>query len=127
MKRLLAIGLLSLSLAGCATSSVKLNTTVSLNTLLGAESAYGIALSAERAYKRLPLCQTGTVATALNPCAQRSIVVKLQAADRQAISAINAANAFIKTYPTVDASNVISAAESAVGTLQTILSSSGVK
>jgi hypothetical protein len=90
------------------------------------QSAYGIALSGERAYKALPLCLTGTTATVLNPCAQRSVIVRLQAADRQAISAIRQANTFIKTYPTVDASNVIAAASTAVGSLRNILSSAGV-
>jgi hypothetical protein len=126
MKKLFAIALVAIGLAGCATPSVKLNTAVGLNTMLGVESAYGIALSGERAYKALPLCLTGTRATVTNPCAQRSVIVRLQAADRQAISAIRNANTFIKTYPTVDASNVIAAASSAVGTLQSILSANGV-
>lgn len=126
MKKLFAVLLVGLSLAGCASSSLKLNSAMGLNTILGVEGAYGIALSGERAYKALPLCLTGTKATPLSPCAQRSIIVRLQAADMKAISAIKNANAFIKAYPTVDASNVIGAASAAVSAIQNILSTSGV-
>ena len=130
MKKIFAIALLCVGLAGCGGGKLlpklDLNTSVTLNTMLGMESAYGIALSGERAYKALPLCLTGTKATVTNPCAQRSVIVRLQAADRKAISAIQQANAFIKAYPTVDASNVISAARTAVSALQGILSTSGV-
>lgn len=127
MKRIIALGVLALALAGCAHPSLNLNNAVTLNTMLSVESAYGIALSGERAYKALPLCATGTVATVTNPCAKRSVIVRLQAADLKVISAIDQANTFIKNYPTVDASNVIGAASSAVSSLQSILSQNGVQ
>jgi hypothetical protein len=128
MKKLFAIALLGLSLAGCVGSlpSLNLNNAVTLNTMLSVESAYGIALSGERAYKALPLCRTGTTISITNPCARRSVIVRLQAADLQAMSAIENANTFIKAYPTVDASNVIAAASSAVGAIKSILSANGV-
>ena len=129
MKRLILALAFAGSLAGCAGQlpSLDLNTTVSRNTMLGVESAYGIALSGERAYKSLPLCLTGATESVINPCARRSVIVRLQAADLKAISAIRSANTFIKKYPTVDASNVIGAAQLAVGSLQSILGSAGVK
>jgi hypothetical protein len=128
MRKLLILAAVGLSLGGCATGpKLNLNSSVSLNTMQSIEAAYGIALSGERAYKALPLCKTGTVATVTSPCAQRSVVVNLQAADRKAISAIQQANAFIKTYPTVDATNVISAAATAVDNLKNLLSSTGVQ
>lgn len=130
MKKLFIAALLAVGLAGCSTAklpSLDLTSSVTLNTMQSIEASYGIALSGERAYKALPLCRTGTVATVTDPCAQRSLVVRLQAADRKAISAIQQANAFIKKYPTVDATNVISAAATAVGALQNLLSSNGVQ
>jgi hypothetical protein len=128
MRKLLILAAVGLSLGGCATGpKLNLNSSVSLNTMQSIEAAYGIALSGERAYKALPLCKTGTIATVTSPCAQRSVVVHLQAADRKAISAIQQANTFIKTYPTVDATNVISAAATAVDNLKNLLSSTGVQ
>jgi hypothetical protein len=107
------------TLGGCATlPSLSLNTTVSRNTILGIESAYGVALSGERTYKQL--CKTHAVT---GSC--RTVVAQLQAADLKAIGAIRYAITFVKTYPTVDATNVISAAVTAVGDLQTILNSAG--
>lgn len=128
MKKLLIAGALaaSVALGGCASQGLQLNSQVSLNTLDGVVGVYGTALSAERAYKALPLCKTGTKFSAANPCAQRSIVVRLQNADAVAIAAITRANAFVKAYPTVDATNVISAAASAVSALQAVLNATGV-
>ncbi len=123
MKKLIIIAALALSLAGCASlPTVRVQNAVTLNTMLGVEGAYGSALTAARTYKALPLCLTGTRATPTNPCAQRSIVARLQAADRRAVAAIHQANSFIKNYPTVDASNVISAASAAVTSMQSVLS-----
>lgn len=120
---------LAASLGGCAGKlpTLDLNTSVTNNTLLGTEAAYGIALSGERAYKALPLCKTGTTPSITNICAKRSVIVRLQAADRKAVSAIDAANTFIKNYPTIDATDVIAAAQAAVTALKGILSSEGVQ
>jgi len=128
MRKLLILAAVGLSLGGCATGpKLNLSSSVSLNTIQSVEAAYGIALSGERAYKAIPLCKTGTVATVTSPCAQRSVVVKLQAADLKAISAMKKANTFMKAYPTVDATNVISAAATAVGDLQDLLAKNGVQ
>lgn len=119
MRKIVVLSI-ALALGGCATSRLTLDTTVSRNALLGVESAYGIALSGERTYKKL--CQTHAVT---GSC--RTIVAQLQAADRTAIQSIHAAVAFVKTYPNVDASNVIGAANTAVYQLQSILTSNGVQ
>lgn len=118
MKKVIVLTL-ALALGGCATSRLNLSTTVSMNSLLGVEAAYGVALSGERAYKRL--CASHAVT---GSC--RTVVASLQAADRTAIQAIHSARDFIKTYPTVDAFNAISAASAAVGQLQLILTANGV-
>lgn len=126
MRKFIFVSIIGLTLAGCAGAtlpSLDLNTSVTRNTLYSVEGSYGIALSGERAYKALPLCLTGTTINFTNLCAKRSTIVKLQAADRVAISAIKNANAFIKAYPTLDATNVISAAQQAVGSLQQVVAS----
>jgi hypothetical protein len=122
MRRLLIVPVLALSLAGCAAlPTLNLSGTVSMNTLLGVEASYGSLLTAERAYKALPLCKTGTSPGVSNVCAKRSVIVRLQLADRNAVGAIKAAVAFVEQYPTVNASNIIGAAQSAVATLSSIL------
>jgi hypothetical protein len=128
MRKIILAAIIGLSLAGCSNMpKLDLSNSVTLNTMLSVESAYGVALSGERAYKALPLCRTGVPVTVTNPCAKRSVIVNLQAADRKVISAIRQANTFIKTYPTVDASNLISAASAAVSSLQSILAQNGVQ
>lgn len=118
--RKIAMIALALALAGCATfKPLDLNTTVSRNTLVGIESGYGIVLSGERTYKSL--CVAKSI-----PVTCRAVVVRLQAADRKTAQAIHAAAKFISTFPTVDASNVISAAQSALDELRSILGSTGV-
>lgn len=121
MKKLFLPIFLALALAGCAGTlpSLQLNTTVSRNTMLAVESAYGVALSGERTYKQL--CKTGAIT---GSC--RLVVGQLQAADLRAIEAIRSAVAFIKAYPTIDATNAIAAATAAVAELQTLLNSTGV-
>lgn len=125
MKKAVLFLALAVSVGGCASNlpSLDLNTTVTRNTLYSVEASYGLAVSGERAYKALPLCKTGTSINFTNLCAKRSTIVKLQAADRVAISAISNANAYIKAYPTLDATNVISAAQQAVGSLQQVVAS----
>lgn len=123
MRRLLIPILLSFAvLGGCAKSlpTLNLSTTVSLNTLLGVEAAYGVALQGERTYKKL--CQTHSIATTCF-----TVVKQLQATDRTAIQAIHSARDFIKSYPTVDPTNYISAAITAVHQLQAILTANGVQ
>jgi hypothetical protein len=122
IRRAVALALGCLALAGCSSlPSVSIKTDATLNTMLGVEAAYGSALTAARAYKALPLCRTGTKATVTDPCAQRSVVVKLQEADLRAVAAIDQANEFIKAYPTVDASNFIAAARTAVDVISSTL------
>lgn len=110
---------LPLLLPGCPGPSLNISSDVTLNTVLGIESAYGIALAGERTYKRL--CINHAV-----PVTCRVIVVNMQAADRKAIIAMRDAVTFIKTYPTVDASNILGAARNAISDLQNIVSAAGV-
>lgn len=120
--RLIAL-LLVLALAGCAT----MNNPISQNSLANIEATYGVALSAANAYRNLPLCKTGTTTSLTNVCARRSIVVKIQSAVTKAQAADLQLRAFVKNNPTLDASSLISALQSAVAFLQSIETSNGVK
>lgn len=126
-KLVAAIAVVSgLALAGCQTvslPSLNLNAAVSLNTIYGIENAYGIAVSAANAYKALPLCRTGSVPGAANVCAKRSVIVNLQAAMRKARLAVNNLVGFQKAYPSVDITNTLSAAQSALIGVQQVLTS----
>ncbi len=126
MRKLMACAALALGLvlAGCQTvalPSLNLANAVTLNTIYGIENAYGVAVSASNAYKALPLCRTGTVPSATNICARRSVVVRLQAAMARARLAVNRMVTFAKTYPSVDLTNLVSAARAALIDVQDIL------
>ncbi len=94
---------------------------MTLNTIYGIYGIYGIAASAANAYKALPLCRTGTVPSAANICARRSVIVRLQAAMVRARLAVNRMVAFAKAYPSVDITNVAGAAQVALSDVQQIL------
>jgi hypothetical protein len=115
-----------LALAGCQTvalPSLNMNTAVALNTVYGIENAYGVAVNAANAYKALPLCRTGTVPSAANICARRSVIERLQAAMFKARLAVNNLVALQKAYPSVDITNALSATQSALIVVQQILAS----
>ena len=115
-----------LALAGCQTvalPSLNLNTAIALNTIYGIENAYGVAVNAASAYKALPLCRTGTVPSASNLCAMRSVIERLQAAMSRARIAVNNLVGLQKAYPSVDITNALSAAQSALIGVQQVLAS----
>lgn len=126
MKKLLIVAALALGLAGCQTvglPSLNLNTAVAMNTVYGVENAYGVAITAADAAKSLPLCATGTTPGATNICVKRSFIVGLQPKVSKARQAVNNMVAFQKAYPTLDVTNVLSAAQTAVSDLQSFLAS----
>lgn len=123
--RKLLIALVALALAGCATIQNPLNIT----RLAQVESTYGIALSAANAYRTLyqvNRCKKGQLEAYNNVCARRSVVLQLQAADRKAKIALDAARAFVVNNPTVDAGSLIAAAQLAVDAFQKIEADNGV-
>lgn len=126
-KLVAAIALVSgLVLAACQTASLpslNLNTAVTLNTIYGIENAYGVAVNAANAYKALPLCRTGSVPGATNICAKRSVIERLQAAMRKARLAVNNLVALQKAYPSIDITNALAAAQSALIGVQQVLAS----
>ena len=128
MRKLVAATALAsgLVLAGCETvslPSLNLNTAVTLITIYGIENAYGVAVNAANAYKALPLCRTGTVPGAANICAKRSVIERLQTAMRKARLAVNNLVALQKAYPSVDLTNALAAAQSALIGVQQVLAS----
>lgn len=123
--RKLAI-VLCVGLAACARIQNPLNVT----RLAQTESAYGIALSAAVGYYsvyKINRCTKARPESAMNICARRSVVVKLQQADRSAQIALDAARDFVTNNPTLDAGSIISAAALAVETFRKVETDNGVQ
>ena len=123
MKKLIGIILLSISIAACST----IRNPISINQLTVVESSYGVALSIAVAYRNTRLCKKDEVPSINNICAQRSVILKLQAADRNAQLALNNARSFIKNNPTLDAFSVIQIAQNAVDGFKLIQQQYGVQ
>ncbi len=127
MRKLFAVAAMicGLALAGCQTTlpTINISNAVALNTVYGVVNAYGLAVTAADAYKALPLCATGTKPSATNICAKRSVIVNLQSAMARARTAVNNLVAFQKTYPTLDITNAVSAAQTALYDVQSVLAS----
>jgi hypothetical protein len=87
----------------------------------GIENAFGVALNAANAYKALPLCRTETEPGVANICAKRSVIERSQSAMRKARLAVNNLVALQKAYPSVDITNALAAARSALIVVQQIL------
>jgi len=125
MRKMVAAVAVASLLGGCTFTmpSFTIGSQVNLNTLEGVIAGYGVMLNAELTYRALPLCKTGAEPSITNICAKRSVIVKLQAADKVANVAVNAAVAFVKANPTVDPSSYLSAARDALTGLRTVLDS----
>lgn len=115
---------LPLLLTGCFAT---IQNPINNNDMAIVYSAYGTVLAVANAYKSLPLCHTGMPPTVTNICARRSVIVQIQAADRRAIYAINAAQQFINQNPTLSAWTMVSAANSAVAAFQQIETMNGLQ
>ena len=71
-------------------------------------------------YRQGHRCTTSALESPTDLCSRRSVVIKLQNADRVAQIALGRADAFIRDNPTIDASAVVYAAKSAVAALYDI-------
>lgn len=136
MKRIILALTLSLALAGCAHNSdgsVTLLPTVanpiSNTRFVSIESTYGIAMTGVRAYiqnyRDGHRCTKTNLESISNICSRRSVVLAMQDANRKADIALGKAKDFIQRNPTLDATSVLDAAESAVGVLQAISQNKG--
>jgi hypothetical protein len=123
----------SLALAGCASGSrislpslsvltASAPNPVTAEDFAAIESAYGVALAGAVAYRNRPLCKKTALESVSNLCARRSIIVRMQDADRRAQVALGSARVFIRDNPTLDAGALISAAKAAVGAFTQIQS-----
>lgn len=118
MQRILLIMALALSLGACATAKNPIDNT----QLATIESAYGVALSGAVAYRNRPRCTKTALESVSNLCARRSIVVRMQAADRSAQVALGRARIFVRDNPTINAGSLIQAAQDAVAFFGSIAS-----
>lgn len=126
-----AAALVALSLGGCAGGKLfgiipiaGVQNPVSNTRFTSIESAYGIALTAANAYadryRSGFRCTKTNLESVTNLCARRSVVIKMQAADRDAQVALGKAKTFIANNPTLDATSLLDAAESAVSAFREI-------
>jgi hypothetical protein len=121
MKKILII-IVALSLSACAT----IRNPITTNQLATVESAYGIALSIAVAYRNTRLCKRNEVPTFSNICAQRSVLLKLQVADRNVQIALAKARLFIRDNPTLDAYDLIQGAQIALDAFKAIEQQHGI-
>jgi hypothetical protein len=124
--KIIAVCLLALSLTACAGIPSPIVNPVTTTSLYDVEAVYGTTLVGAVAYRNLPLCKKSNPFSASNICAYRSIIVKMQAADRKAQIAIVAGRKFITQNPTIDATSVINIAANAVATFQSIVNENRV-
>lgn len=136
--RKLAIALAAvaaLALAGCSGKSVleggtsvtaPIQNPVGKTELVAVESAYGVALAGAVNYRRY--CYSKPVQQLPSACKnRRTVVLKLQDADRKAHGAVVAARRFVRDNPTISAVSAIGAARAAVADFQSVANSTGVK
>lgn len=128
MKRIILALTVALSVTGCATMpdgtkvflpTASVKSPVTPISLYDIKATYVIAQAGADAYIQRyrdgHRCTKIALESVTNICSRRSIVVKLQNADRTAQIALGRVDAFIRDNPTIDASSIIAAAQSAVG------------
>lgn len=123
MKKLLILASTAALLAGCAV----IKNPITNNTLGGMIDTLGIADSALIAYRGLPRCTKTNNFSLTNICHKRSVLVTAQAYDAAANAAVNKAAAFTAANPTLDATSVISAAQSALDIFTSFERANGIK
>ncbi len=131
MYKIIIAIIVSLSLAGCVTNSDGSTTIfpvvknpVTPTSLYDLKATYAVAASGAAEYidryRQGHRCTKTKLESVGNVCSRRSIVVKLQRADRNAQIALGQATVFIRDNPTLNALSVISAAQAAVTTFYNI-------
>jgi hypothetical protein len=120
MRNIILAVTLALSLAGCGLPTINIQNQVNLNTTEGVVAGYGILANQLILLKAQPLCRTGTKPSLMNICVPRSIIVRLQNGMVIAQRAMNSAVAFEAANPTIDPAGYISAASSALLSVQNV-------
>lgn len=132
MKKLASLLIVGMLLGGCSTSfgtrvgeilTTGIANPVTTTQIYNLEATYGIALSGAVAYRERPRCTKTALESISNICARRSIVVKLQEADRKAQIALAQLKNFVSANPTLDASALLDAATTAVTTFNQLQTS----
>lgn len=122
MKRFIAIAFLTLNLAGCLPPSIP--NPVTPTSLYDVKATYAIAQAGVDTYVQRYRdgfrCTKTRLESVTNLCSRRSIVVKMQNAERIAGITLGQAEIFIANNPTIDATSMISAASRAVTALYQI-------
>lgn len=126
MRKLLLLIPLALSLGGCAVLTAltgpPLNNPITGRTVYELRAGYDAAfLIPATNYSRLPLCLTGHKFTATVPCAQRSVLLKLQKADKAVQSALDRLQQFTLANPTLNGAAYIAAAQDAIIEAESLL------
>ena len=124
MRKILLVLTLSLSLAGCIPTGPSIPNPVTPTSLYDVKATYAIAQAGVDTYVQRYRdgfrCTKTRLESVTNLCSRRSIVVKMQNADRVAGITLGQAETFIFNNPMLDATSVISAAQRAVTALYQI-------
>lgn len=128
MRKIILAFMLAFSLTGCATlpdgtkvflPTASIANPIKSTSLYDIQATYVIAQAGANAYIQRyrdgHRCTNTALEAVSNICSRRSVVIRLQNADRVASVTLGRATAFIRDNPTIDASAVIAAAQSAVG------------
>jgi len=127
MKKILIVLGLSLSLSGCVNGPngtkiflpiASVANPVTPMSLYDLKATYAIAQAGADTYVQRYRdgfrCTKIRLESVTNICSRRSIVVKMQDADRKAGIALGRVEIFVRDNPTIDASAILAAAQSAV-------------
>lgn len=121
MKRIFSLLILAPLLGGCLFDQT-VNNPITTRGVYELRAGYDAAFLAPAAhYAQLPLCLTGHKFTAAAPCAQRSVVLKLQKADQAVNGALDRLQSFTAAHPTLDARAYIAAAQNAIIEAESLL------
>ncbi len=124
----LALLVVPVGLAGCATVS-KIEAAANAQNPAGLKQVYSLRatytatfLNFATAYRSLGICPAGVQFSVQRPCAERAIVLKLQAVDAAAKIAMDNAEAFARKYPNqLGTSGLYDAAVTAVSTASQVI------
>jgi hypothetical protein len=127
MRRIILALTLTLAVAGCVKGpggttiflpTASVTNPVTPMSLYDLKATYAIAQAGAdtyiQRYRDGFRCTKTRLESVTNLCSRRSIVVKMQDADRKAGIALGRVEVFVRDNPTIDASAVLAAAQSAV-------------
>jgi len=127
-KQALSLLFVVFAVSGCAQvgaldNAANTQNPITMNRVFVLQSTYDAAVLVPAAsYRALGICAKGIHATLAEPCAERSIVVKLQKADKRAQAAFAALKLFVTAHPgQLGASGLYDAAALAVSQAQAIV------